>query len=86
MEFVRLPGVVPIILPLILIALGSLAGSARTRLVGWAVGQAEIVGAVIAVAYKAVTGRAHPTRFVGENLSRVFRERVNARGMSARHP
>jgi membrane-associated phospholipid phosphatase len=66
-------GLLPIVLPLILIALGNLAGSARTRLVGWAVGQAEIIGALIAAAYKAVTGRVHPSRAVGEDLSHIFR-------------
>jgi membrane-associated phospholipid phosphatase len=66
-------GLLPIILPLMLIAVGSVAGSARTRLVAWAVGQAEIIGAVIAAAYKAITGRAHPSRFVGDDLSRIFR-------------
>ena len=66
-------GLLPIVLPLILIALGNLAGSARTRLVGWAVGQAEFIGALIAAAYKAVTGRVHPARAVGADLSHIFR-------------
>ncbi len=65
-------GLMPIALPLVLLALGGLAGSARTRLAGWAVGQSEIIGATIAAAYKAITGRAHPTHGVSADLSHVF--------------
>ncbi|HWW02598.1 MAG TPA: phosphatase PAP2 family protein [Candidatus Acidoferrum sp.] len=66
-------GLLPIALPLFLLALGSLAGSTRTRLVGWAVGQAELIGAIVAAAYKAITGRAHPSHTVGPDLSHTFR-------------
>src|SRR5271169_5661342 len=66
-------GLLPIVLPLALLALGSLSGSARTRLLGWAVGQAEIIGGLVAAAYKAITGRAHPSHAVGPDLSHVFR-------------
>jgi len=41
---VHIGGLLPILLPLTLIALGNLAGNARTRLIGWAVGQAEVMG------------------------------------------
>jgi membrane-associated phospholipid phosphatase len=66
-------GLLPIILPLVLIAFGGLAGSARTRVAGWAVGQAELIGALLAAAYKAFTGRAHPLRQAGADLSHIFR-------------
>jgi membrane-associated phospholipid phosphatase len=66
-------GLLPIALPLILIALGSLVRSARTRLVGWAVGQAEFIGAVVAAAYKAITGRAHPTHVTDDDLTHIFK-------------
>ncbi len=66
-------GLLPIVLPLSLVALGGLIGSARTRLVGWAIAQAEIIGAIIAAAYKAFTGRAHPTHEVGADLTSTFR-------------
>ena len=69
---VPIGGLLPIILPLGLLALGSLTGSARTRLVGWAVGQAELIGGLIAAAYKAITGRAHPSHAAGADLSRIF--------------
>jgi membrane-associated phospholipid phosphatase len=66
-------GLLPIWLPLLLIALGSLARSAPIRLTGWAVGQAELIGAVVAAAYKAITGRAHPAHQVGADLSHIFK-------------
>jgi hypothetical protein len=65
-------GLLPFILPLILIATSRLNESSRTRLVGWAVGQAELIAALLAASYKAFTGRAHPTFDVGADLSRVF--------------
>jgi hypothetical protein len=74
-------GLLPIILPVILLALGTLAGSVRTRLTGWAVGQAELIGAVIAAAYKAMTGRAHPSHVVGEDLSHLFKFGLMRGGM-----
>lgn len=69
---VHIGGLLPIVLPLILLALGSLIGSARTRLTGWSVGQSEVIGALIAAAYKAITGRAHPSHGVGADLSHTF--------------
>jgi membrane-associated phospholipid phosphatase len=66
-------GLLPIVLPLSLLALGGIAGSAETRLVGWAIGQAELIGACVAAAYKAMTGRAHPAHVVGADLSHIFR-------------
>jgi membrane-associated phospholipid phosphatase len=70
---VHIGGLLPIVLPVAVIVLGSLAGDTRTRLVGWAVGQAELIGAIIAAAYKAVTGRAHPTHGIGPDLTHIFR-------------
>ena len=66
-------GLLPLALPLILFALGIIARSARTILTGWAVGQAELLGALVAAAYKAITGRAHPAHSVGADISHVFR-------------
>jgi membrane-associated phospholipid phosphatase len=70
---VPIGGLLPIVLPLVLLAVGRSAGSARTRLTAWAVAQAEVVGAVVAAAYKAITGRAHPEQGVGADLSHEFR-------------
>jgi membrane-associated phospholipid phosphatase len=66
-------GLVPIVLPLILFTLGSVTGSARTRLTASAVGQSEFIGALIAAAYKAITGRAHPSHGIGADISHIFR-------------
>jgi membrane-associated phospholipid phosphatase len=66
-------GLLPIALPIMLLAIGSLAKSARTSLAGWAVGQSELIGVLVAAAYKSVTGRAHPSHGVGADLSHVFR-------------
>ncbi len=70
---VHIGGLLPILLPLTLLAFGSLTRSASTRLVGWAVAQAEIIGGLVAAAYKAITGRAHPSHLVGADLSHTFR-------------
>ena len=64
--------VLPIYLPLLLLAVGFIAGSAKVVLTGWAVGQAELIGALIVGAYKAFTGRAHPAHNVGADISHAF--------------
>jgi len=65
-------GLLPIALPLLLLAVGSMSRSARITLAGWAIGQAELIGAVVAAAYKAITGRAHPSHGIGADLSHSF--------------
>ena len=65
-------GLLPIALPLLLLAVGSMSRSARITLAGWAIGQAELIGAVVAAAYKAITGRAHPSHGIGADLSHRF--------------
>jgi membrane-associated phospholipid phosphatase len=65
-------GLLPIGLPLGLLAIGIISRSARITLTGWAVGQTEFIGAIVAAAYKAITGRAHPSHGVGADLSHVF--------------
>jgi membrane-associated phospholipid phosphatase len=70
---VHIGGLLPIVLPLLLLALGILPGSAPIRLTGWAIGQAEIIGALVAALYKAFTGRVHPPRGLAIDLSHVFR-------------
>jgi len=62
----------PIYLPLLLLAIGFVARNAKISLTGWAIGQAELLGALIVVAYKALTGRAHPAYSVGADISHVF--------------
>jgi membrane-associated phospholipid phosphatase len=70
---VPMGGLLPIVLPLLLLAIGLLARSGRIRLTGWAVGQAELIGALVAASYKALTGRIHPPHGAGGDLSHIFR-------------
>jgi len=65
-------GLLPIYLPLLLLAVGFIGQNAKISLTGFAVGQAELIGALIVVAYKAFTGRAHPAHNVGADISHVF--------------
>jgi hypothetical protein len=69
---VPIGGLLPILLPLGLLVVGVVARSAGTRLIGWAITQAEVIGGIIAAGYKAITGRAHPAHGVGADLSHVF--------------
>ncbi|MGA2802282.1 MAG: phosphatase PAP2 family protein [Verrucomicrobiota bacterium] len=69
---VHIGGLLPLALPLILFALGIIARNARVILTGWAVGQAALLGSLVSSAYKAVTGRAHPSHAIGADMSRVF--------------
>jgi membrane-associated phospholipid phosphatase len=70
---VHIGGLLPILLPLTLLAFGSITRRASICLVGWAVAQAEIIGGLVAAAYKAITGRAHPSHLAGADLSHTFR-------------
>jgi membrane-associated phospholipid phosphatase len=70
---VRIGALLPIILPLGLIAVAILSKSDGIASAGWAIGQAEVIGALTAAAYKAVTGRTHPPHSVATDLSHTFR-------------
>jgi membrane-associated phospholipid phosphatase len=70
---IKIGALLPIALPLFLLAVGSIIENSRTVLSGWAVGQAELIGAFVAAAYKAFTGRVHPAHVVGDDISHVFR-------------
>jgi membrane-associated phospholipid phosphatase len=65
-------GLLPIYLPLFLLVIGFMTEKAKIILTGWAVGQAELIGALVVVAYKAFTGRVHPAHNVGADISHVF--------------
>ena len=66
-------GLVPLLLPLVLVLSGFMAVNARLTLTGWAIGQAELIGSLISSAYKVFTGRAHPTLHgTGADISKVF--------------
>jgi membrane-associated phospholipid phosphatase len=70
---VPIGGLLPILLPLTLFLIAGITGSARTRLIGWAIGQAEVIGGIVAAGYKALTGRAHPAHGVDADLTHLFR-------------
>jgi membrane-associated phospholipid phosphatase len=70
---VPIGGLLPIALPLMLLVLGGITRSAKTRLIAWAISQAEVIGGIVAAGYKAITGRAHPAHIVGTDLTHVFK-------------
>lgn len=62
----------PIALPLLLLATGRIFKNAMATRTAWAVGQAAFIAWLISSAYKAVTGRTHPPRFPGPDTSHLF--------------
>ncbi len=72
---VHVGGILPLYAPLLLLLIGVLLRNAGITVAGWAVAQAEIIGALICAAYKAVTGRAHPGHGadVHVDLTHVFK-------------
>jgi membrane-associated phospholipid phosphatase len=66
-------GLVPLMLPLVLILSGFINNNSKISLTGWAIGQAALIGSLLSSAYKAVTGRVHPEHFIGADLSHGFR-------------
>ena len=70
---VHFGGVLPLYLPLLLILIGVVFRNGGIATAGWAVAQSEIIGALICVAYKAITGRAHPSRGLDADLTHVFK-------------
>ncbi len=53
-------GLIPIILPLIILCLGVVTKRSSVLVVGWALTQAAILGSFISSVYKALTGRVQP--------------------------
>ena len=70
---VHIGGLLPIALPLILLASGILTRNAKATVTAAAVGQAVLIGLLVAATYKAITGRVHPPHGVGADISHVFR-------------
>ena len=66
-------GLLPILLPLLLLAFGASARNNRITLTGWAIGQAELLGSIISSIYKTFTGRVHPAHIAGADISHLFR-------------
>jgi membrane-associated phospholipid phosphatase len=57
---VFLGGILPIFVPLVVLAVGKIKKSATMVRAAWAVAQAEILGLLISSTYKAFTGRIQP--------------------------
>lgn len=69
---VPIGGLLPIILPLLFLFAGWALRNVSLRQVGWATGQAALLGSLISSTYKAVTGRAHPLHTPGADISHTF--------------
>jgi membrane-associated phospholipid phosphatase len=65
-------GLVPYMVPLILILSGFVISHARMSATGWAIGQAALIGSLLSSTYKAFTGRIHPEHFIVADLSHDF--------------
>ena len=67
-------GLVPLVLPPVLILAGYISTRSRITLTGWAIGQAALIGSLLSSACKFFTGRVHPAMHdVGADISHVFR-------------
>jgi membrane-associated phospholipid phosphatase len=62
---VRLGMILPVVVPLILLAVGVPRKDLKIKNTAFALGQAAILGLVISSFYKAFTGRIHPPHFIG---------------------
>ena len=71
---VVLGGLLPILMPLVLIIGGTALKRDHIRLTGWAIGQAAFIGWLISSAYKSVSGRVAPplNGLVGSDISHQF--------------
>jgi membrane-associated phospholipid phosphatase len=63
---------IPLTLPLYLVLLGIVAKNATAARTGWAIGQAVLIGLLVASTYKAFTGRPHPPKSMTVDTSHVF--------------
>lgn len=68
-------GLVPILIPLILLLMGKIRKSTKIFNAGFALAQAAILGSLISSVYKAFTGRAHPDVFHGvvTDITHIFK-------------
>ena len=62
----------PVLVPLILIVCGHISNETRMFRLGWALGQAALLGWMISSGYKFFTGRKHPEHTVGDDISHAF--------------
>lgn len=62
----------PIVLPIYLLIIGSTINNVTITRTAWAIGQAALIGLLIASTYKAFTGRPHPPHDLATDTSHVF--------------
>jgi membrane-associated phospholipid phosphatase len=62
----------PIVLPLYLLLIGTVVGNPALTRIAWAAGQAAFLGWFIASLYKAFTGRDHPPHAIAVDTSHAF--------------
>jgi hypothetical protein len=67
-----LGNLLPIAVPIVIILVGKVFRNIKTAITGWAIGQAALIGALIAGAYKAFTGRIHPPFTTAVDTSHGF--------------
>jgi membrane-associated phospholipid phosphatase len=67
-------GLFPILIPLGFVAVGKILRKAKMVTTGYALGQSAILGSLISSAYKAFTGRSHPSPLltITEDITRNF--------------
>ncbi|MDE1874600.1 MAG: phosphatase PAP2 family protein [Patescibacteria group bacterium] len=70
---IALGALLPVIVPLFLLALGYARKSVRLVNTGWAVGQAALLGFLVSTFYKIFTGRMPPPHDIINNVSANFR-------------
>lgn len=68
-----LGNLLPIAVPVIIIFVSKAFRDAKLGITGWAIGQAALIGAIIAATYKAFTGRIHPPFTTAVDTSHGFR-------------
>ncbi|MEI6080503.1 MAG: phosphatase PAP2 family protein [bacterium] len=68
-----LGGILPLLVPLILIVKGHIFKKENTKILGWLVAEAVLIGSIISSFYKAFTGRIQPDLYnISTNISGNF--------------
>ncbi len=63
----------PVLVPVAILVVGFAFRNSKISRIAWAIGQAAFIGWFISAVYKFFTGRVHPARIVGDDISREFR-------------
>lgn len=70
---VVLGGLLPILIPLVLIILGFIKKNFKIKNIAFALAQSAIIGAIVSSFYKSITGRSHPNHEVFSKLTDLTR-------------